>query len=64
MYIYIRQYAPMDDEELYVFYPVLIDREDENFYYGHYENNGLKWKFAKEDVYELNGKKYANRSVF
>lgn len=52
MYIYIRQEAPYNSEEEYVYYPVLIDREDDEYYYGHYETNGLEFQIEKKKVFE------------
>ena len=52
--IYIRQDAPSDNEEEYVYYRVLIDGEDNEYYYGHYESNGLKFTINKKDVFQLN----------
>lgn len=52
MYIYIRQEASCNSEEECVYYPVLIDSEDDECYYGHYETNGLEFQIEKKKIFE------------
>ena len=61
--VYIRQTAPMSDEEEYRFYESVIYKIEGDKIYSKYITNNLKFNFKKEDVYYIEGKDkyYVNR---